>query len=63
MQLNISFNDFKKKHSKKTDQILFKSLNCRNYHRVENLYKFLLAEKIALYLSQLKKVSIEVDIQ
>ena len=55
MQLNISFNDFKKKHSKKTDQILFKSLNCRNYHRVENLYKFLLAEKNSFIFESVEK--------
>ena len=61
MQLNISLTILKK-HSKKNDQILFKSLNYGNYHRVENLCKFLL-KKIALYLNSLKKVSIEVDIQ
>ena len=55
MQLNISFNDFKKKHSKKTNQIIFKSLNCRDYHRVENLYKFLLAEKNSFIFESVEK--------
>ena len=45
MRINISFNDFKKNHLKKKHQILFKSLNCKDYYKIENLYKFLLAEK------------------
>ena len=45
MRINKSFNDFKKNHLKKKHQILFKSLNCKDYYKIENLYKFLLAEK------------------
>ena len=45
MHLNRSLKDFKKKHLRKENQILFNSTNCKNYYKVENLYKFLLAEK------------------
>ena len=45
MKINISFQGFKKNHLKKKHQILFSSQTCSHYHRVENLYKFLLAEK------------------
>ena len=55
MRINISFKDFKKKHSKKKHQILFKSSSCKNYSRVENLYKFLLAEKNSFIFESVEK--------
>ena len=55
MRLNTSLNDFKKKHLKKNNQILYKTFKCKHYYKVENLYKFLLAEKNSFILSQLKK--------
>ena len=55
MRINISFKDFKKKHSKKKHQILFRSLNCKNYYKVENLYKFLLAEKNSFIFESVEK--------
>ena len=55
MRLNLSFKDFKKNHLKKKNQILFLTLNCKNYYKIENLYKFLLAEKIVSFLNLLKK--------
>ncbi len=55
MRINTSFNDFKRKHSKKIHQILFRSLNCKNYYRVENLYKFLLAEKNSFIFESVEK--------
>jgi len=55
MRINISFKDFKKKHSKKKDQILFRSSSCKNYSRVENLYKFLLAEKNSFIFESVEK--------
>ena len=55
MQLNISFKDFKKSHSSKKHQIIFKSFNCKNYQRVENLYKFLLAEKNSFIFESVEK--------
>ena len=55
MRINISFNDFKKNHLKKKHQILFKSLNCKDYYKVENLYKFLLAEKNSFIFESVEK--------
>lgn len=58
MRINTSFNDFKKKHTKKKNQILFRSLNCKDYYRVENLYKFLLAEKNSFIFESVEKGTI-----
>ena len=55
MRLNRSFQDFKKDHSKKKHQILFRSLHCRDYRKVENLYKFLLAEKNSFIFESVEK--------
>ena len=58
MRINTSFNEFKKKHSKKKHQILFKSFKCNDYYRVENLYKFLLAEKNSFIFESVEKGTI-----
>ena len=55
MRLNTSFQDFKKAHSKKKNQVLFKSSDCKDYYRVENLYKFLLAEKNSFIFESVEK--------
>ena len=55
MRINTSFNEFKKKHSKKKHQILFKSFKCNDYYKVENLYKFLLAEKNSFIFESVEK--------
>ncbi len=55
MQINTSFKDFKKKHAKRYNQILFRSLNCKEYYKVENLYKFLLAEKNSFIFESVEK--------
>ncbi len=55
MRLNTSFKDFKKIHSKKNHQILFRSLKCKNYGKIENLYKFLLAEKNSFIFESVEK--------
>ncbi len=55
MRINTSFKDFKKRHSKKNHQILFKSFVCKNYYKVENLYKFLLAEKNSFIFESVEK--------
>ena len=54
MRLNKSLNEFKKNHLKK-NQILFRSFNCKNYYKVENLYKFLLAEKNSFIFESVEK--------
>ena len=58
MRINTSFNDFKKKHFNKKHQILFKSFSCRNYYKVENLYKFILAEKNSFIFESVEKGSV-----
>ncbi len=55
MQINTSFKDFQKKHSNKIHQILFKSFRCKDYYKVENLYKFLLAEKNSFIFESVEK--------
>jgi len=55
MRLNRTLKDFKKLHSRKKNQILFKSLNCNNYKKIENLYKFLLAEKNSFIFESVEK--------
>ncbi len=55
MRINTSFKDFQKKHLKKTHQILFKSFRCKEYYKVENLYKFLLAEKNSFIFESVEK--------
>lgn len=55
MKINISFNKFKKNHSKKKHQLLFKSRNCKEYYKVENLFKFLLAEKNSFIFESVEK--------
>ena len=59
MKINISFKEFKKNHSKKKNQILFRERPCTNYHRVENLFKFLLAEKNSFIFESVEKGTIK----
>ena len=55
MKLNISFNTFEKNHLKKKHQILFKVDICKNYSQVENLFKFILAEKDSFIFESVEK--------
>ena len=55
MRINTSFKDFQKRHVKKLHQILFKSFNCKDYYKVENLFKFLLAEKNSFIFESVEK--------
>ncbi len=45
MRLNTSFEKFKRTHLKREHQVLFKKKSCKQYFKVENLFKFILAEK------------------
>ncbi len=58
MKININFKDFKKKHSNKKHQILFSSRSCKHYYKIENLYKFLLAEKNSFIFESVEKGTI-----
>tara|TARA_Y100000766_G_scaffold282967_1_gene297435 strand:- start:543 stop:2000 length:1458 start_codon:yes stop_codon:yes gene_type:complete len=55
MKLNLNFKEFKKNHSKKKHQILFRVRSCYNYHKVENLFRFLLAEKNSFIFESVEK--------
>ena len=55
MRINKNFKDFKKNHIRKINQILFKSFDCNNYYKIENLYKFLLAEKNSFIFESVEK--------
>ena len=59
MKLNISFKTFKNNHIKKKHQVLFKSRNCKKYFKVENLFKFLLAEKNSFIFESVEKGKIK----
>ena len=59
MKINTSFNRFKKTHSKKKHQVLFRSKNCKEYQKVENLFKFLLAEKNSFIFESVEKGKIK----
>ena len=55
MRINTSFKNFQKRHAKKNHQILFRSFNCKDYYKVENLFKFLLAEKNSFIFESVEK--------
>ena len=59
MRINFSFKEFKKNHSKKKHQILFRSRSCNQYFKVENLFRFLLAEKNSFIFESVEKGTIK----
>ena len=59
MKINISFKEFKKNHSKKKHQVLFRARSCNQYYKVENLFKFLLAEKNSFIFESVEKGKIK----
>ncbi len=59
MKINTSFKEFKKIHSNKKHQVLFKSRICKEYYKVENLFRFLLAEKNSFIFESVEKGKIK----
>jgi len=59
MKINLSFKEFKNNHSKKKNQILFRSRSCDQYYKVENLFRFLLAEKNSFIFESVEKGTIK----
>ncbi len=59
MKLNISLKEFKKKHLRKKNQIIFYSRKCNDYKKIENLYKFILAEKNSFIFESVEKGQIK----
>ena len=41
MKLNLSFKEFKNNHLKKNIKFYLEKDNCKNYYKVENLFRFL----------------------
>ena len=59
MKLNLSLKEFKKNHSKKNHQIVFRTRSCDQYYKVENLFRFLLAEKNSFIFESVEKGTIK----
>ena len=59
MKINISFKDFKNNHFKKKHQIIFRSRDCKHYNKVENLFRFLLAEKNSFIFESVEKGTVK----
>ncbi len=55
MKINTSFKKFKINHIRKKNQVLFKSRVCKDYYKVENLFRFLLAEKNSFIFESVEK--------
>ncbi len=55
MKINSSLNKFRNNHIKKRHQILFTSRKCKDYFKIENLFKFLLAEKNSFIFESVEK--------
>ena len=55
MNINTTLVNFKNKHKKKKNQIIFHEIKCKNNKIIENLINNFLIKKIVLYLNLLKK--------
>ena len=55
MKINTSFEKFKKKYLNKKNQVVFRSKHCKQYFKVENLFRFLLAEKNSFIFESVEK--------
>ena len=55
MKINLSFKQFKKNHKQKKNQILFRTRSCRDYNKVENLFRFLLTNKNSFIFESVEK--------
>ena len=63
MKVNINLYNFKKKHKKKINQIIFHKANYNNNKIIDNIINIFLKKKIVLFLNLLKKEKLEGDIQ
>jgi len=55
MKLSTSLNNFKKNHRKKNSQTIYFAENCKDYTFIENLYKFILAQKNSFIFESVEK--------
>ena len=59
MKINTNLNNFKQIHLRKKNQILFRTRTCKQYQKVENLFRFLLAEKNSFIFESVEKGKIK----
>jgi len=55
MKLSTSLKNFKKNHRKKNSQAIYFAESCKDYTFVENLYKFILAQKNSFIFESVEK--------
>ena len=55
MKINVSFENFKKKHKKRKNQILFVEKRCLNYKKVENIFNLILSKKNSFIFESVEK--------
>lgn len=55
MNININFNDFKKKHKKRINQILFHKVDCKNNKVIENIISNFLLNKNSFIFESVEK--------
>ena len=55
MKINVSFQNFKKKHILRKDQILFCEKKCSDYVKVENIFNIILSKKNSFIFESVEK--------
>ena len=55
MKINVSFQNFRKNHLKKKNQILFVQKKCSNYVKIENLFNLILSKKNSFIFESVEK--------
>tara|TARA_B100000575_G_C23126638_1_gene652831 strand:+ start:653 stop:2110 length:1458 start_codon:yes stop_codon:yes gene_type:complete len=55
MKLNINLKDFIKNHKLNKNQVLYIKKNCKNYKKVENIFKFILSKKNSFIFESVEK--------
>ena len=55
MKINVSFENFKKKHKKRKSQVLFVEKKCLNYKKVENIFNLILSKKNSFIFESVEK--------
>ena len=59
MKINVSFQNFRKNHLKKKNQILFVQKKCSNYVKIENLFNLILSKKNSFIFESVEKGKIK----
>ena len=55
MKINLDFQNFKKNHLRKKNQILFVEKKCTNYKKVENIFNIILSKKNSFIFESVEK--------